>query len=140
VVFKAPAEPEKYDYGQNYIKRLVGKPGETLMILDGDIYTFTGTKRLEDLVAGDFEIQRKDPRIVQEALWRIVYDNDHHPRNAAPGRAQDIDLLRDTAHDEPWVQPWRQAAGQSGWDLGGDAIGGKVFRFDNAAGASALYF
>src|SRR5438045_2902419 len=41
VVFKAPAEPQTYDYGQNYIKRLVGKQGETLMILDGDIYTST---------------------------------------------------------------------------------------------------
>jgi signal peptidase I len=38
VVFKAPAEPELYHYTQNYIKRLIGKPGEQVVILDGDIY------------------------------------------------------------------------------------------------------
>ena len=40
VVFKSPA-PESTGpptYRQNYIKRLIGKPGENVMILDGDIY------------------------------------------------------------------------------------------------------
>src|SRR3954447_18504753 len=38
VVFKSPDAPQKYDYQQNYIKRLIGKPNESVMILDGDIY------------------------------------------------------------------------------------------------------
>src|SRR5213079_2608388 len=79
VVFKAPAQPQQYDYSQNYIKRLVGKPGETLMVLDGDIYTSTAHKPLEELTPGDFHVQRK-PRDVQNALWRIAYDNDFYPQ------------------------------------------------------------
>src|SRR3954464_3025959 len=44
VVFKSPdrdpGAPESAtpSYTQNYIKRLIGKPGESIMILDGDIY------------------------------------------------------------------------------------------------------
>jgi signal peptidase I len=138
VVFKAPADPQTYDYGQNYIKRLVGKPGETLMILDGDIYTSTANKPLADLTPDDFEIQRKGPRIVQEALWRIVYDDDHHPHNSA-ARADQNDPMMSSDHDEKWMQPWKSIAG-NGWDLGTDATSGKVFRFDNADGSSTIQF
>src|SRR5262249_37844128 len=48
VVFKAPAEPQRWDYSQNYIKRLIGKPGETIMILDGDIYVARNNGRSLD--------------------------------------------------------------------------------------------
>ena len=33
VVFRSPLEPQT-----NYIKRLVGRPGETVKIIDGDVY------------------------------------------------------------------------------------------------------
>src|SRR5438874_4978640 len=47
VVFKSPDNdpgdpPKPPTYTQNYIKRLIGKPGESIMILDGDIYVGTG--------------------------------------------------------------------------------------------------
>src|SRR5262245_5669362 len=51
VVFKSPVEPNQYDYSQNYIKRLIGKPGETIMVLDGDVYVG------HDTSLKDFEIQ-----------------------------------------------------------------------------------
>ena len=52
VVFKYPDNVSK-----NYIKRLVGLPGETIQVRDGDVYI-------------DNEIARK-PWPVQEALWRL---------------------------------------------------------------------
>ena len=46
VVFKSPDNPGTFDYSQNYIKRLIGKPGETLMVLDVATSTWaTATSR-----------------------------------------------------------------------------------------------
>ncbi len=72
VVFKSPYDQPTFQ--QNYIKRLVGLPGEQLMTLDGDIYT---RARESDL----WEVRRKS-RDVQQALWRLVYDNDQLPKGA----------------------------------------------------------
>jgi signal peptidase I len=38
VVFKYPKEPQKGQVAMNYIKRLVGQPGETIVIYQGDLY------------------------------------------------------------------------------------------------------
>lgn len=62
VVFKNPVNP-----AENYIKRLVGLPGERIEIIDGDIYV-------------DGQIARKPPA-VQRELWMPVYDNDYRPVN-----------------------------------------------------------
>lgn len=112
VVFKSPYKPALHDYTQNYIKRLVGKPGEAVYILDGDIYVGA-----HDAKADEFVVQTK-PRRVQEALWRVVYDNDYHPRGLGS-----------------WVQPWKTRAGESGWDTGG-----RDFRFDNPDGAATIEY
>ncbi|MCY2954438.1 MAG: S26 family signal peptidase [Planctomycetota bacterium] len=42
VVFKSPSEAGRYT--QNFIKRLVGKPGESIMVLDGDVYVCPNEK------------------------------------------------------------------------------------------------
>ena len=60
VVFKDPIDPTI-----NYIKRLIGKPNETVEIIDGDIY-------IDGLIA------RKPPR-VQSEHWMPVYNNDYQP-------------------------------------------------------------
>ncbi len=60
VVFKNPTDP-----AVNYIKRLVGLPGEKVEIIDGDIYI-------------NGQIARK-PLKVQDELWMPVYDNDYQP-------------------------------------------------------------
>ena len=60
IVFKNPTEPSI-----NYIKRLVGRPGEKVEIIDGDVY-------IND------EISRK-PAKAQKELWMPVYDNDYQP-------------------------------------------------------------
>jgi len=104
VVFKSPDHPQQYNYTQNYIKRLVGKPGEWLKILDGDVYVSTDEGKT-------WAIQRK-PYEVQEATWRIIYDNDHHPVGAP---------------ESTWQQPW--VASGAGWDLGKAAASGRTFHF-----------
>lgn len=66
-VFKNPLEPK-----ENYIKRLIAKPGETVEIIDGDIY-INGT------------LARKPPK-VQEEMWMCVYNNDYQPIRPQEGR------------------------------------------------------
>jgi signal peptidase I len=119
VVFKSPDEPEEWHYTQNFIKRLVGLPGERLMVLDGDIFISTAQNPT-------WQIQTK-PRDVQEALWRLVYNNDYYPQH----------VKREGQAD--WVQPWHPVAG-SGWDQGRDADTGRTFKFNNSSGSGELQF
>jgi signal peptidase I len=114
VVFKSPSEKEK-DYSINFIKRLIGKPGDTIMVLDGDIYIKTKG-------SDHFEISRKT-RAAQEAMWRILYDNDHHPIGSVP---------RATA----WQQPWTP----SGTAWSDELSHGRAFTFNAPNGAGMLSF
>ncbi len=61
VVFKSPYvrdQPARDWYTINYIKRLVGKPGESIMVLDGDVYVGQKDNGREM----KWEIQRKPRR------------------------------------------------------------------------------
>jgi signal peptidase I len=134
VVFKAPEDPARFDYQQNYIKRLIGRPGETIMLLDGDVYVAPYYDMPDDPEndvpkpsLDEFVVQTK-PRIVQDALWRLVYDNDYFPQNAASGRRNGTELA--------WVQPWTRESDQSGWS----SLSGRAFHFDNASAAAGIYF
>ncbi|MDP7005610.1 MAG: S26 family signal peptidase [Phycisphaerales bacterium] len=84
VVFKNPTDTQ--GASANYIKRLIGLPGETLWIADGDIFTKKGNT--------PFLIQRK-PEHIQRSLWRPVSNSDAVPTDA-------LALTR------PWRgPPWR---------------------------------
>lgn len=66
IVFKNPEQP-----AINYIKRLIAKPGETVEIIDGDIYI-------------NGEISRK-PEKIQKELWQVVYNDDYTPARPMEG-------------------------------------------------------
>jgi signal peptidase I len=106
VVFKPPHEPQVNYEPRNYIKRLIGLPGETIGIWYGDLYRRPSEKVLTDddsgvppldrwkieyahsnqaaqLLTGPesrFELIRKSPAQVL-AMRRIVYDNENQPKD-----------------------------------------------------------
>lgn len=91
VVFKNPE-----DATQNFIKRLVGLPGEQIWIADGDVFTRPITKDAsgEATPTGPWKIQRK-PERVQEALWWPLYSSEYAP-------------LEPTLDGRRWFrEPWR---------------------------------
>jgi signal peptidase I len=100
IVFKNPVEPRI-----NYIKRLIGRPGETLEIIDGDVYI-------------DGKISRKPPK-VQRELWMPVYNNDYQP--AKP----------DDPHfnGHSWRQPFKNIK-DSKWQLA-DSRNPTIFTLDS---------
>lgn len=93
VVFKEPMEA-----ADNYIKRLIGLPGETVEIIGGDVFI-------------NGQIARK-PNHVQEEVWQLVYDNDHYPRDAGQ--------LRETGMR--WQNPWQPRENPAAWDISGPVI------------------
>ncbi len=104
IVFKNPSEPSI-----NFIKRLVGLPGDTVEIIDGDIYI-------------DGQISRKPPK-VQNELWMPVYNNDYQPvrpRERSFGENNHI-----------WQQPFRNVT-DSKWILN-DKDNPSLFRLDSGA-------
>lgn len=117
---------------KNYIKRLVGLPGEKLQIVNGDIY-------IND------KIQRK-PDSVQDTLWLPVY-NSHYPikeDTAAPLWVADSNAwtihkdsltLNNLAHNSPdgsFVTFGRRISDQNGYNnrSGSNEMGDIKISFD----------
>lgn len=69
VVFKFPGNAQI-----NYIKRLVGLPGETIRIFQGDLFTATG----EEPSDADFKIARKPVNHLL-AMRQLVHDTNYDP-------------------------------------------------------------
>lgn len=105
VVFRSPEEPE-----ENFIKRLVGLPGEEIRIVDGDVFTCRPTGKTDK--ERDWRIQRK-PERVQRALWTTLFTSDWIPASWL-------------AEHRPWTGPWQG----EGW-----TIDGLAYRCDAPAGA-----
>ncbi|HSV26382.1 MAG TPA: signal peptidase I [Sedimentisphaerales bacterium] len=98
VVFKNPLEPKI-----NYIKRLIAGPGETVEIIDGNIFI-------------DGKIARK-PLRVQNELWSVIYNNDYQPINPQVPRF----------NGRQWRQPFENV-GDSRWQV--DKLRPTVFVLD----------
>lgn len=75
-VFHFPGEAKK-----NYIKRLVGLPGETVRLKFGDVFRSPDVEANEHSPQANFEILRK-PASVLLKMRQLVYDNDFA---ASPG-------------------------------------------------------
>jgi signal peptidase I len=142
VVFKAPTadppqDPHDPDYSVNFIKRLVGLPGESVVILDGSVYTASGNVDLKSAADGvgvvnadKFTIQRR-PTYAQDRLWRVIDNNDYLPHL---DRSQD---MQQTA----WHDPWTPSAGLNPWrvaDEKGQPL--RAFTLDNPGGPQAMSF
>lgn len=89
IVFRYPEDTQK-----NYIKRLVGLPGETIRIERGDVYARSSA-------GGEFQILRKQDPNKQKLLQQVVYDDRHPP----------LKLLK-----QGWPEAWQPVqAGENGW-------------------------
>ena len=92
IVFKYPEEPQT-----NYIKRLIGLPGETIEIHQGDVYARKAGEK-------QYVILRKDDPSKQNELQILVYDNDHHAAK-----------LVKAGWPERWGAVKRDANSDTGW-------------------------
>lgn len=88
VVFKKPGEPNR-----NYIKRLVGLPGETLRIRNGDLFTVDAEGRAH---------RARRPDGVQDAIWIPLHD---------AAKTRDREQLH-----TPWWTP--EGEGKGAWQFG----------------------
>lgn len=119
VVFKNPPDP--VGETQNYIKRLVGMPDESFLLVDGDV--FVGPPNAP---AAALTIARK-PEMVQRAVWQPVYDIDWQPTELA--RWQE-------AWRQPWSgPPWKPGSTAGEWT----ARESRVWRHDGAGAASLVW-
>ena len=112
VVFKNPQ-----DNHQNYIKRLIGLPGETIEIVHGDIFVANSPQDIAPR-----RIRRK-PKRAQDAMWQVIHDNDYRP---------DPDRVRDRK-----APRWEPDSNES-WDL--SRSDGRNFHFKGADAQAELAF
>ncbi len=133
------AEPQRWDIAvfknpryqppgprQNYIKRLVGLPGEQLALLDGNLYTRASDDQ-------PWRIARKtDPATnsrwerVQRAAWQPIYHTRYLPLDGGTGKPRMVSIgtyidehgeRQQLFRRQTWEQPWQPQSGE--WDING---------------------
>ena len=113
IVFKNP-----HNGKQNYIKRLIGLPGDNLTIENGDIYLFDQT----DDGWGNRRIARKPASVVKHILQ--VVDDTYH--------------IGPLLEEIDWPSRWQEFAGGSDWDVL-EADGHSVFKTSGGASSWLRY-
>ncbi|MEM9166443.1 MAG: S26 family signal peptidase [Planctomycetota bacterium] len=100
VVFRSPTEPD-----ERVIKRLIGRPGEQVALVDGDVFVRTaeGTDPTDASAweGAGWSIARK-PERVQRSVWQPVFDARYAAAAAAMVPAQGGDSLGNGALLGPW--------------------------------------
>jgi signal peptidase I len=124
VVFKFPSNPS-----QNFIKRLVGLPGEQIALVDGDVFVrpanADGSPAAWD--APGWTIARKPDR-VQNTIWQRVYDSSMEP--AESGSAAGVG-------GSPFVPPMIAGPGVTRV-TGAAAAGGGAYDVNTEAGQTGV--
>lgn len=101
----AVSDPERWDVvvfkcptcaGTNYIKRLVGKPGETLRVYRGDLW-------VRPAGGNDFAVVGK-PLLTMQEMRQIVFDTDYA---LAPDKGWPPERWVDGAAPESWGGAWK---------------------------------
>lgn len=135
VVFKNPQ-----DNLENYIKRLIGLPGQQLEIVHGDVFV----RELKDDLTGDGVIDEDDfahprarsesrwrilrkPAKTQQTMWQVIFDADYPPNPA-----------EFAAESQSWADPWRPQAAGDVWNRSAD--GGRVFSFAGSEAPAEMRF
>jgi len=104
VVFKNPTEPQV-----NFIKRLLGLPGDQLALIDGDVWV--RTPKADDLPnlnawqQPGWKVAAK-PELAQRSMWQTVFDSQYTPVGTVDG----------VAYDSKWIVP-AESVGM--WDIKG---------------------
>jgi signal peptidase I len=125
VVFRNPQSN-----ANNYIKRLIGLPGETIEIVHGDVFVIGPGQRQD--AKGAAKIRRKPDR-AQAVMWQIINDNDYQP-DLAKLKAEGTHI------DAPrrWAQP--EAGGKTQSGLWKNTDNGRTFMFKGSEERSYLTF
>lgn len=147
IVFKNPqafnddGPPPTPGPRSNFIKRLVGLPGEQVYLLDGDVFVAPPG-------SDAFTIARKpDPETnphwerIQRAMWQPIYHSQYVPLvTGVPGRGDGtIDQARDGDH--AWDVPWFAVDGSdSAWRLGTALSPRRSYRFEGGTGRIVFGF
>jgi len=118
-VFKFPGNPK-----QNYIKRIVGVPNETLMIHHGDIYSRAGDGAVESAAVADreFEIQRKPPHKLL-AMSHHVSDTRHQPKKLNEAGFPSMWQSWERGATKPIEESWVATASDEGMRFEAKAAG-----------------
>ncbi len=111
IVFKNPYSPT-----ENFIKRLIGTPGNEIALVDGDVFARPGEGEFPPTAATswhltDWSIQRK-PEHVQRAVWQPVFNSAWAPADPWP-----------IGFANPWTTPDKNA-----WEINGR----RSYRYDGA--------
>jgi signal peptidase I len=101
VVFKNPTNPL-----DNYIKRLIALPEETVELVNGDVFI-------------DGKIVRK-PASVQKELWMPIFLQDYQPLEAA-GHFNELILQGQDSNNKAWKPPFENEP-NSLWQLENETV------------------
>lgn len=142
IVFKEPK-----DARDNYIKRLIGKPGETVEIIGGDVYITPADVPAAQRDDPTKRVIARKPEAIQPYLWQLVYDNDFYPKDEGLPRPRPMKEFQDNrplppatpAFENPWESKdaWAKGPVMTYPEKPGLASGPSVLAFNLSAPQTA---